>query len=237
MPRTPRVRASRPAAAHKSCMPWNGMQWGQGRVNITPRRLTDVRVLGALRSLGVSIRKRDVQIELTNLVEEATAFAQRMVCVPDRDIERSEFLAKFRGENRLGELLSPAQFEQLFTTIVLARYRYLEDRYLEDLPVESPATHCHLARAVDAFEATAWFWSSVEAFLEDDQGRGDDAESLAAFSSDSDENDQDRAAASLAVTTIAAANDPAYVSLAAGVDVMDLDDVAGDVGSEMEVDD
>ncbi|KAH6856214.1 hypothetical protein B0I37DRAFT_425319 [Chaetomium sp. MPI-CAGE-AT-0009] len=249
MPRPPRDRASRPAAALKSCMPWNGMNWGQGRPSITRRRRVDGRVVVALRSLDVSIRKRDIQIELTNLVEGATAFAQGMVSVPGRDIERSEFLAEFRGENRLGELLSPAQFEQLFTAIVLARYRYLEDRYLEDrylrdLPVENPATHCHLARAVDAFEAAAWFWSSVEAFLEDDQIRGDDAPS----SSDSEENDQDRAAASSAVTTIAsaaaaaeptsiaAADDPAYVSLATGVDAMDLDDVAGDVGSEMEVD-
>ncbi|KAH6632198.1 hypothetical protein F5144DRAFT_593009 [Chaetomium tenue] len=106
-------------------------------------------------------------------------------------------------------------------------------------PEEDPADHCHLARAVDAFQAAAWFWSSVEAFLEDDHTRADAAERGAAEPSDSDADDQDRAAASSAATiaspavsaaaaptSVADANDPAYVSLVAGVDAMDLDDVA-----------
>ena len=93
-------------------------------------------------------------------------------------------------------------------------------------PVEDPATHCQLARAVDAFEAAAWFWSSVEAWLEDNEDRASDSSDDAAASP----------AAASASSPVADANDPAYVTLAAGVDAMDLDDVAGDVGSEMEVD-
>ena len=190
-------------------------------------------MVNALQSLDVRIQKQDVQVELTNLVHEATAFSRNVVSVPGRDVERSEFLAEFREQSRLGKRLSPGQFEQLFTTIVLARYRYLEDRYLEDLvslnplhmylfslqprianrlpsqPVENPATHCHLARAVDAFEKAAWFWSSVEAFLEDDQGRGDDIEGDNTLPSGSGENRQDLPATSSAVNTISSATSAA----------------------------
>ncbi|KAK4044172.1 hypothetical protein C8A01DRAFT_31775 [Parachaetomium inaequale] len=193
---------------------------GQGRPNITRRRRVDARVVEALRSLGVSIRKRDVQIELTNLVDEATALAQRVARAPGRDVERSEFVLELQQHNRLGRLLSLDQFEQFF----------YDDRARQ--PVEDPAAHCHLAPAVDAFEAAAWFWSTPEAFLEDDQTRTAQPPrqlltTFAAFA----------AGPAAGPTSVAAANDPAYVSLAAGVDAMDLDDdVAGAVGSEMEVD-
>jgi hypothetical protein len=90
-------------------------------------------VVAGLRSLGVLIRKREVQIELTNLVEEATALARQVVSAPGRDIERSEFVRELGNHHRLGQVLPPAHFEQLFTTIVLARYRYRSDRWEDDL--------------------------------------------------------------------------------------------------------
>ncbi|KAK4150033.1 hypothetical protein C8A00DRAFT_18370 [Chaetomidium leptoderma] len=242
-----------PAAVLKGCLPRNGMKWGQGAApNVTRRHRIDANVVAALRSLGVPIQKRDVQVEFTNLVNEATALAERVVAVLGRDVERSEFTLELHQHNRLGRLLSPLDFEQIFTTIVLARYRYISDRWDDDLPDENPANHCHLARAVDAFEKAAWFWSTPVAFLEDDHIRADER---GRASSESDGEDQNRAADSSAATTnpgaaaapaagsaaaaaaasIAAANDSAVVSLAAGVDAMDLDD-AEDVGSEMEVD-
>ncbi|KAL2164835.1 hypothetical protein VTH06DRAFT_131 [Thermothelomyces fergusii] len=196
------------------------MYRGQGRPMITRRRRSDLRILEALRLLGVSIRKREVQIELTNLLNEATALAQRVAFASNQEISRSEFVLNLQQHNRLGRLLTPVQFEQLFS-IVLARYRNLESWYIDGLPEEHPTTHCHLARAVDAFEAAAWFWSTVEAFLEDDQARGDDAE-RAASSSYADDDDL------------------AYGAIAVGVEAMDLNkddaDESGRVGSEMEAD-
>ncbi|KAL2169067.1 hypothetical protein VTG60DRAFT_6489 [Thermothelomyces hinnuleus] len=188
---------------------------------ITHRSRIDLRILKALRSLGVLICKRDVQIELTNLVNEATALARRVMFVPDRDIDRSEFVLELWQHNRLGRLLAP--------------------------PEEDPTTHCHLARAVDAFEAAAWFWSTAEAFLEDDQARGDDTERTASSSDDDDDSSteagegRDRADPTT-MSVVAAADDhnPAYVAIAAGVEAMDLnqddDDDSGRVGSGMEVD-
>jgi hypothetical protein len=95
-------------------------------------------VVTALRLLNVPIQTRDVQIELTNMVDEATAFARNRVPVPDEYLERPQFLDEFRETSRLGKRLSSGYFEQFFTTIVLARYRYLEERYLEDLVSLNP---------------------------------------------------------------------------------------------------
>ncbi|KAK4097260.1 hypothetical protein N658DRAFT_434462 [Parathielavia hyrcaniae] len=162
--------ATRPHAdIVKSCLPRNGMKWHHG-TSVTRRNRIDVSVVVGLRSLGVSYRQ-DVQIALTNLVDEAS---KRVDLVPGRDVDRLEFVREFAHHHRLGQVLPPAHFEQIFTTIVLARYRYRMDRWDEDLPDEDPATHCHLARAVDTFEKAAWFWSTTEGFFEDYHTRADE---------------------------------------------------------------
>jgi hypothetical protein len=53
-------------------------------------------------------------------------------------------VAELRHHHRLGQVLRPAHFEQLFTSIVLARYRYRSDRWDEDLV---SSTLCHFLRA------------------------------------------------------------------------------------------
>ncbi|AEO66503.1 3ef62d6c-8f19-4184-8bf3-80f8be438e71 [Thermothielavioides terrestris] len=163
------------ASVLKQCLPNNGLKWLPDR-HVTRNIRVDTRVVAALRSLRVSIRKRDVEIELTNLIDKATSLARRR----GRDVDRSEFVYELRHYHRLGRYLSPDDFEQLFTTIVLARYRYVEDRWEEDLPEEDPATHCHLARAVDRFNRAARFWCNFEAFFEDDHTRAEEAEMQAA---------------------------------------------------------
>lgn len=65
---------------------------------------------------------------LRNGMAWATELASRVVAMPGRDVGQSEFLAELRVRVRPGALLSPQDFKELFTTIVLARYRYLEDR-------------------------------------------------------------------------------------------------------------
>ncbi|KAL2261173.1 hypothetical protein VTK26DRAFT_4607 [Humicola hyalothermophila] len=113
-----------------SCLPRNGMAWPQhGHRNITPRHRVDARVVAALRSLSVPLRKRDVQVALNDLVNDATVLAPRVVSLADgRDVERSEFVAELHAQTPLGQFLLPADFGQLFTAIVVARYRYLDDR-------------------------------------------------------------------------------------------------------------
>ncbi|KAK4125695.1 hypothetical protein N657DRAFT_631933 [Parathielavia appendiculata] len=197
---------------------------------------------------SVSIRKRDAQTELTNLVDEATTLAKRVDRVPGRDVDRSEFVRELSHHHRLGQVLPLAHFEQLFTAVVLARYRYRSDSsHLPKLD-EDPATRGHLAGAVDAFEKAAWFWETVEAFFEDDHPRADEAERGASSSEAEDGADQGFVAGSSSVgesadagaaasTSVAAANHSAVATLAAGVGAMDLDDDVEVVDSEMEVDD
>lgn len=85
------------------------------------------------------MRKREVQVELTKLVDEATALAEQVPRNLGRDVDRSEFVRELNNHHHLGCFLSLDDFEQVFTTIVLARYRYISDRAEEGLVSLGPS--------------------------------------------------------------------------------------------------
>ncbi|KAJ4289373.1 hypothetical protein N0V88_006851 [Collariella sp. IMI 366227] len=195
-----RPRAFHSALALKSCMPFKGMKWPEGCSNITHRRRVDNRIVRALRSLDVPIRRREVQIKLAGSVACFTKPASLVSILPE-DVVRPEFMHGLCEETRLGLALSLADFEQSFSAVVLARYRYKRDRMLAGL---------------------------VKACLEDDVARTE----LAASGNDEGASEgplgQTTTAAARVAQNFAAAaaaagpNNPAFLSLAAAVDAMEL---------------
>ncbi|KAH6634959.1 hypothetical protein B0J18DRAFT_462099 [Chaetomium sp. MPI-SDFR-AT-0129] len=211
-------------------LPKNGMTWHPGSA-VTHRNRVDASVVRALLSLGVALSKRDVQVALTQVVDAATDLARQT----PSDVERSEFALALRNQLPLGLALPPAHFEQMFVAIVLARQQYLDDRQEAGLPVEDPAAHSHMARAVDAFEAAAAGQVAVGGVVAGGGVGGvggvgvgggvfGGGFGVGGFGGVGGEVGGGQATAF--------PNDPAYVSLAAGVSAMEIDDVrvAGDAG-------
>jgi hypothetical protein len=52
------------------------------------------------------MRKREVQVELTKLVDEATALAQQVPRNLGRDVDRTEFARELQNHHPLGRCLS-----------------------------------------------------------------------------------------------------------------------------------
>ncbi|KAK0643829.1 hypothetical protein B0T16DRAFT_392293 [Cercophora newfieldiana] len=121
----------------KSCLPRNGMAWGNhDHVMRTRRRDRTVRLV--LERLGVRTRPREVQVFLCGLVDSASdliglARCQGMV------IDETEFLEQLWESHPLGKQLSGKYFAEFFHVLLRGRMAYLEDREDRGLPTQLEA--------------------------------------------------------------------------------------------------
>ncbi|KAL1836776.1 hypothetical protein VTJ49DRAFT_4694 [Mycothermus thermophilus] len=216
-------------------MPKKGMMWTKRRV--TSDRKIDNRIVRSLESLGVPLRKKEVQRELCSLVELGRDIAIRMGPYQGRDI--FEFWGWMHTQHRLGQYLAYSDFVPLCWAICVARLRYKDDRISRGLVV-NPVPPCELAQLLDALEVN-WDMSAKATENAIRWGYAQNFQIIEGLEQDSDDDDDNEASlahpgptvspAAAADNDIAATpvhqHDPAFLTLARGFGAIGLGNGTG----------
>ncbi len=145
--------ASRPRVhPFKSFLPRNGMAW-EVHATVLGKSKRDRDVMRGLAALGIPAESREIQTELTRVIEAATHFVVGPVGAALRAgvDDEYDFLAQVRRNHRLGGQLAEVTFVELFHEMLRARSRFLDAWRERGLPDQNLVRHAPLARAIDQF--------------------------------------------------------------------------------------
>jgi len=169
----------------KACLPRAGMKFSVER-SVTANTRKDLAICKAINELGLPLKRREVQTLLKEFINLGTQVAATFPQPQDRPtdseaVDNSKDVAQFfwklrkHPECQLGPQsqshVSRQGFTELFSAIVRARQRFLEEHPDR---AERPQGISHMSKAVDEFLETAWFWNEPALKILEEQKRARD---------------------------------------------------------------